>query len=669
MIGRFSVCIQVCLLISISAFAGSSIVLAERVLNDQDQPQITVTSPNGGESWERGTDHVITWDSAGTVSANVKIELWRNQVYLSDITESTENDGAFTWSVTTCTCLAAADDYSIRVVDLTDNAIYDDSDNYFSVAAPVEPVVFPPTVETLPPANITQTSATLNGLLEDDGYDAEDKDCSWRFFFWKPGASVQTTDWECCVDEGQNFSVTLDGLEPNTMYFARAQAENYAGYGYGGVVIFYTLPELFNPDNIPPVPFDKNYPNALQIRHIDKYNPGDINQKVLTYIESQGNSSLLDSNDVLYPGSSGESAAVISLLSIQTADPNFPFDFYELTKDFRPEISDPNHSEATIELTMTGETNVPAIYQPALKFWINNDANSSEPDAMTNSFNGKSLTIQRISFDPNVVYPVWDVRNIIEQNGREMPLYFAITEGTDPNIILVKDANSVIKTIEKNIPFEWLSLSTSREVMDIDESGIVDVNDCNNLLNDMGKEGILRSDIAALRNKEVILGIPDGKVDELDHYAFINEYNKKHPENPLDNPYGISEGFESGLIQEPFEVSGNAPWQIVTNSYEGTYCAKSGDIDDNQNSVLEVTVNCAAGQVSFYRKVSSENGFDKLTFYIDGTARDIFSGIQDWSRVSYSTTPGIHTLKWEYKKDWYTSEGDDAAYIDNISIF
>jgi hypothetical protein len=172
-----------------------------------------------------------------------------------------------------------------------------------------------------------------------------------------------------------------------------------------------------------------------------------------------------------------------------------------------------------------------------------------------------------------------------------------------------------------------------------------------------------------LRNNEIVLGIPDGKVNELDNFAFIDEYNKKHPENQLANPYGIFENFESGVIQEPFTVSGDSPWYIVTNSYDGNYCVKSGDISNSQNSVLEVTVNCAAGQVSFYRKVSSENGFDELIFYIDGVEKGRWSGEQDWEEMSFQITPGTHTFKWEYKKDWLSSNGEDAAYIDNINIF
>lgn len=41
-------------------------------------PKITVTSPNGGESWEKGSHHLITWDYSGNppTTATVMIKLY-----------------------------------------------------------------------------------------------------------------------------------------------------------------------------------------------------------------------------------------------------------------------------------------------------------------------------------------------------------------------------------------------------------------------------------------------------------------------------------------------------------------------------------------------------------------------------------------------------------------
>lgn len=62
-------------------------------------PAITVTSPNGGESWEAGSTHNITWTSTGIVG-NVKIEYSTdNGNSWTGIVASTANNGSYSWAV------------------------------------------------------------------------------------------------------------------------------------------------------------------------------------------------------------------------------------------------------------------------------------------------------------------------------------------------------------------------------------------------------------------------------------------------------------------------------------------------------------------------------------------------------------------------------------------
>jgi hypothetical protein len=60
---------------------------------------LTITSPNGGESWEPGTSHDITWASTGTIG-NVAIDysITNGSSWL-EITPSAPNNGTFTWRV------------------------------------------------------------------------------------------------------------------------------------------------------------------------------------------------------------------------------------------------------------------------------------------------------------------------------------------------------------------------------------------------------------------------------------------------------------------------------------------------------------------------------------------------------------------------------------------
>ncbi|MFP4469864.1 MAG: C25 family cysteine peptidase [Bacteroidales bacterium] len=133
----------------------------------------------------------------------------------------------------------------------------------------------------------------------------------------------------------------------------------------------------------------------------------------------------------------------------------------------------------------------------------------------------------------------------------------------------------------------------------------------------------------------------------------------------------IIEDFESGdFSQYEWQLSGNANWTVEpSGAYEGTYCAKSGDIGDQQNTILMITLEVSSDDtISFYRKVSSEATYDFLRFYIDGNMKDEWSGTSDWEYESYPVTAGTHTFKWEYVKDYYVASGSDCGWIDYISF-
>jgi len=136
-----------------------------------------------------------------------------------------------------------------------------------------------------------------------------------------------------------------------------------------------------------------------------------------------------------------------------------------------------------------------------------------------------------------------------------------------------------------------------------------------------------------------------------------------------------------GLIVEDFETgdftafdwtfSGNADWEIIEgiDVYEGVYSAKSGAIGNNQSTALELIIDVPMDDViSFYKKVSSESGYDKLKFYIDGSEKGSWDGNVAWSFEEFEITEGEHTLKWEYKKDANTIGGSDCAWVDFIVL-
>jgi hypothetical protein len=512
-----------------------------------------------------------------------------------------------------------------------------------------------PVVKTISSMNVSARAATLVGLLEKDGYSQGDESCDWCFLYWIDGTSACSaakTYWQAGITEGQKFSLTISDLEPDTAYLFCSKARNSAGEVRGDILGFKTLPD----PNAPPVAFDSNEPNMLLIQNFVNVLQTVLNvphkgQGLLTYVEKKGNLNGIDVNDVFYIEPASSSSKIVSLIK----QDNLPIEsalFYELAKDAKPE----NAAESLLELSIYSPEpdNFDISSENAIRFWL--------PE---NAFKGKTMTIQQISFDPDIQYPVWDIRNIIDKNNGRTPLHYIVT---DTNLAPA-DPNIPVKIIQPNVPYAWFTLSTSREIADIDGNGIINLNDRAIIAADMGKDGIFKSDIASLINDEIVLGIPDGKVNETDDGAFIDKYNKKNPNNLIPNPYAFPEGFESGQIQYPFNTAGNSPWSISNDSYEGKYCVKSGDIDDNNTSTLEAIVNVQSGKMSFWLKVSSESDFDNLAFYIDGIEKGRWSGERQWRKVNSQITPGTHTFKWIYQKDESISQGEDAAYIDDVNLF
>ena len=160
----------------------------------------------------------------------------------------------------------------------------------------------------------------------------------------------------------------------------------------------------------------------------------------------------------------------------------------------------------------------------------------------------------------------------------------------------------------------------------------------------------------------------DGTIDIKD-LTMLAEYwlGNVQPREPQ-----ITDDFETGDFSKLYwQTNGHQPWKIDGIEACGMYSARSGAIEDGQLSILELTVEVIDyDTISFERKVSSESGWDHLSFYIDGELQDRWSGEQDWNTVSFPITDGTHTLKWQYSKDPdCCSSGSDCAWIDNLTIY
>ena len=105
------------------------------IVETPQPPLITVTSPNGGETWIKGTTQTITWTD--NISGNVKIRLFKSNSVAAIIAASTPSNGSFDWTVSTS--LADGDNYKVEVRSLDNPTIRDRSDRNFTIASTGRP--------------------------------------------------------------------------------------------------------------------------------------------------------------------------------------------------------------------------------------------------------------------------------------------------------------------------------------------------------------------------------------------------------------------------------------------------------------------------------------------------------------------------------------------------
>jgi hypothetical protein len=117
----------------------------------------------------------------------------------------------------------------------------------------------------------------------------------------------------------------------------------------------------------------------------------------------------------------------------------------------------------------------------------------------------------------------------------------------------------------------------------------------------------------------------------------------------------------------PWTTGGNHVWtEQTTTYYYGASAAQSGPIGDSQESYIQ-TIVTGPGTLRFYWKVSSEENWDFLHFFINGTEQSgSISGTVDWTQKTFTIPAGSNTLKWVYTKDESVSENEDQGWLDKV---
>jgi hypothetical protein len=164
---------------------------------------------------------------------------------------------------------------------------------------------------------------------------------------------------------------------------------------------------------------------------------------------------------------------------------------------------------------------------------------------------------------------------------------------------------------------------------------------------------------------------PDGLVPGVTYYWRIDGVDALNPASPWTGDIWsfklaapLSVPLDTTLS---FITGGDAIWfGQTTTSYYGGSAAQSGDISRSENSWMQTVVS-GKGTLTFYWKVSSEEEYDILEFYIDDWLEGQISHEVDWEKKTYMIEhPGVHILEWRYTKDGSFDVGSDCGWVDKL---
>ena len=112
------------------------------------------------------------------------------------------------------------------------------------------PCIYEPTLTTEAATDITETSATLNGVISIVSENCDVPNNTEQGFVYATEIQPTLEDTQVNVN-GTNISTIIEGLTPNTTYYVRAFLTNNLGDFYGDEVSFTTNDGLINCDGNP----------------------------------------------------------------------------------------------------------------------------------------------------------------------------------------------------------------------------------------------------------------------------------------------------------------------------------------------------------------------------------------------------------------------------------
>jgi hypothetical protein len=112
----------------------------------------------------------------------------------------------------------------------------------------------------------------------------------------------------------------------------------------------------------------------------------------------------------------------------------------------------------------------------------------------------------------------------------------------------------------------------------------------------------------------------------------------------------------------------NPGWFLQTSfTRDGIDAAQAEEISDDEVADFLMELE-GPDQISFWARVSSEEGFDFFTVEVDGSEKISLSGETGWRPLTVNIPAGSHTVTFRYAKDGSEESGMDTAWVDQISF-
>ena len=196
---------------------------------DNISPNISITSPNGGETWQMGSAYDITWND--NISNNVTLDLYNSGLFDRTISSSTPSDGTYNWSIPAD--LDESTSYKVKISSIENNSISDFSNNNFTIVEQVD--IEPPFIGNI---FIPEPGTTVSGIVTIETYATDNVGVTHVVFeVFRNGVGYEEVGIDYTPDANDHFSVEFNSAlfengEHNIHATAYDAAENYEMAGW-----------------------------------------------------------------------------------------------------------------------------------------------------------------------------------------------------------------------------------------------------------------------------------------------------------------------------------------------------------------------------------------------------------------------------------------------------